>query len=106
GYQVMTANDGVEALAMLETEPFDLVVTDIEMPRINGFELVEWIRQSQVYGQIPVILVTSLESKEHRERGLKVGADAYIVKSGFEQAHLLEVINQYVPWESPKKSKK
>lgn len=106
GYQVMTANDGVEALALLETEPFDLVVTDIEMPRINGFDLVEWIRQSQVYGQIPVILVTSLESKEHRERGLKVGADAYIVKSGFEQAHLLEVINQYVPWEAPKKSKK
>ncbi len=103
GYDVMTANDGVEALAMLETEPFDLVVTDIEMPRINGFELVEWIRQSKVYGHVPIILVTSLESKEHRERGLKVGADAYIVKSGFEQAHLLEVIHQYVPWEANKK---
>lgn len=105
GYQVMTANDGVEALALLETEPFDLVVADIEMPRINGFELVEWIRQSQVYGQIPVVLVTSLESKEHRERGLKVGADAYIVKSGFEQAHLLDVIKQYLSWEAPKKKK-
>lgn len=103
GYEVLTANDGVEALALLETEPFDLVVSDIEMPRINGFELVEWIRQSSVYGHVPVVLVTSLESKEHRERGLKVGADAYIVKSGFEQAHLLEVIRQYVPWEAAKK---
>ncbi len=96
GYHVTTAVDGVEALALLETERFDLVVADIEMPRIDGFELVEWIRQSNVYGDIPVILVTSLESKAHRERGLKVGADAYIVKSGFEQSFLLETIEQFL----------
>lgn len=96
GYQVMTAVDGVEALALLETEKFDLVVSDIEMPRINGFELVEWIRQSSSYGEIPIVLVTSLESQEHRERGLKAGADAYIVKSGFEQSALLETIEQFI----------
>ncbi|NJL95920.1 MAG: response regulator, partial [Anaerolineae bacterium] len=96
GYRVVTANDGVEALALLETEKFDLIVSDIEMPRIDGFQLVEWVRQSSVYGQLPIILVTSLESQEHRERGLKAGADAYIVKSGFEQAVLLETIRQFV----------
>jgi two-component system chemotaxis sensor kinase CheA len=96
GYQVTTAVDGVEALALLETEPFDLVVSDIEMPRINGFELVEWIRQSPSYGQVPIVLVTSLESQEHRERGLHVGADAYIVKSGFEQSVLLDTIQQFL----------
>ncbi len=96
GYDVTTAVDGVEALALLETERFNLVVADIEMPRIDGFELVEWIRQSTDYGDVPVILVTSLESKEHRERGLKVGADAYIVKSGFEQSVLLETIEQFL----------
>jgi len=96
GYDVTTAVDGVEALALLETETFELVVSDVEMPRIDGFELVEWIRQSQVYGDVPVVLVTSLESQEHRERGAKVGADAYIVKSGFEQSVLLETIEQFI----------
>jgi two-component system chemotaxis sensor kinase CheA len=96
GYQVVTAVDGVEALALLETETFDLVVADIEMPRIDGFELVEWIRQSAHYGALPVVLVTSLESQEHRERGLKVGADAYIVKSGFEQSVLLDTIEEFL----------
>jgi two-component system, chemotaxis family, sensor kinase CheA len=96
GYNVTTAVDGVEALALLETEKFDLVVSDIEMPRIDGFELVEWIRQSSAYGDIPIVLVTSLESQEHRERGLKVGADAYIIKSGFEQSVLLDTISQFL----------
>lgn len=96
GYTVTTAVDGVEALALLETEKFDLVVSDIEMPRIDGFELVEWIRQSSHYGDIPIVLVTSLESQEHRERGLRAGADAYIVKSGFEQSVLLETIAQFL----------
>jgi two-component system chemotaxis sensor kinase CheA len=96
GYQVVTAVDGVEALAALETETFDLVVADIEMPRIDGFELVKWIRDSAVYGGLPVVLVTSLESQEHRERGLKVGADAYIVKSGFEQSVLLDTIEEFL----------
>ncbi|HLA41853.1 MAG TPA: response regulator, partial [Aggregatilineales bacterium] len=96
GYEVLTAIDGVEALALLETEKINLVVSDIEMPRIDGFELVEWIRQSPVYGDVPIVLVTSLESQEHRERGLKAGADAYIVKSGFEQSALLETIEQFL----------
>jgi two-component system chemotaxis sensor kinase CheA len=96
GYDVLTATDGVEALALLETEHIDVVVADIEMPRIDGFELVEWIRQSPRYGEVPVILVTSLESQEHRERGLRAGADAYIVKSGFEQKVLLQTIEQFV----------
>jgi two-component system chemotaxis sensor kinase CheA len=96
GYLVTTAVDGVEALALLESETFDLVVSDIEMPRIDGFELVEWIRQSPAYGQVPIILVTSLESQEHKERGMRVGADAYIVKSGFEQSVLLETIEEFL----------
>ncbi len=96
GYEVKTAVDGQDAYTLLKSETFDAVVSDVEMPRMNGFELTEKIRSNEKLADIPVILVTSLDSREDRERGIDAGADAYIVKSNFDQSNLLEVIGRLV----------
>ncbi|MEO6319234.1 MAG: response regulator, partial [Polaromonas sp.] len=96
GYKVVTAVDGMDGLTRLKTEHFDLVVSDVEMPRMNGFDLTARIRADQALAQLPVILVTSLESREHRELGVDAGANAYIVKSSFDQSNLLETIRRLV----------
>jgi len=69
-------------------------VADVEMPGMDGFTLVETLRHSTVLPRIPVILVTSLSSDKDKARGLEVGADAYIVKSGFDRNGLLEAVGQ------------
>jgi len=96
GYRVKTSVDGVDALTALQSETFDLVVSDIEMPRMNGFDLVTKIRSDKKTADLPVILVTALESREDRERGIDVGANAYIVKRSFDQSNLLEVIEKLI----------
>ncbi len=96
GYDVTTAVDGIDALAALKTREFDLVVSDIEMPRMNGFDLTARIRADRKLSEIPVVLVTALESREDKERGIDVGANAYIVKSSFEQSNLLEVVRRLI----------
>ena len=96
GYKVKTAVDGVEALCALANEGFDLVVSDVEMPRMSGFDLTAKIRADKRLSELPVVLVTALESREHRERGLDVGANAYIVKSSFDQGNLLEVVRRLI----------
>ena len=94
GYEVQTAVDGADAWSTLKTANFDLVVSDVEMPRMDGFELTAKIRSQEDLKSIPVVIVTSLESREDRERGIDVGANAYIVKSGFEQNNLLSVVKR------------
>lgn len=94
GYAVHTAADGQEAWEILSGGDISLVVSDVEMPRMNGFELTSKIRSEERLSDLPVILVTSLESAEDRERGVEAGADAYIVKSGFDQGTLLDVIRR------------
>lgn len=96
GYRVKTAVDGAEAFALLRSEPFDLVVSDVEMPRLNGFDLTARIRADRKVAETPVILVTALESREHRERGIDVGANAYIVKSSLDQSNLLDAIRRLI----------
>jgi two-component system chemotaxis sensor kinase CheA len=94
GYDVKTAVDGMEAFTTLRAERFDLVVSDVEMPRMNGFDLTARIRADRVLAELPVVLVTALESREDRERGIDVGAQAYLVKSHFDQSNLLEALHQ------------
>ncbi len=94
GYRVRVAVDGVEALAQLRTEKADLVITDIQMPRMDGFRLLEAMKQDPILNRIPVVVVTSLDRREDQERGLELGADAYIVKRKFDQAELLAAIRQ------------
>jgi len=96
GYLVETAVDGVDALIKLKQNLVDLVVSDVDMPRMNGFVLTEKIRADPAFAEIPVILVTSLDSREDREHGITVGATAYIVKSSFDQSNLLEVISRHI----------
>ncbi len=96
GYEVATAVDGIDAFAALGSAEFDLVVSDIEMPRMNGFDLTAKIRADKRLSDLPVVLVTALESREDKERGIDVGANAYIVKSSFEQSNLLEAIRRLI----------
>ena len=93
GYIVQTAVDGEEAFQFLQKEWFDLLVSDVEMPRMNGFELTSRIREDQKLSELPVILVTALESADDRQRGMDAGANAYINKSSFEQSNLVETIH-------------
>jgi two-component system chemotaxis sensor kinase CheA len=94
GYDVTTAVDGLDALDKLRADPYDLVVSDVEMPRVDGFTLTSRIRTELARADLPVIIMTSLASDQHRRRGLEVGAQAYIVKSQFNQSNLLDTIRQ------------
>jgi two-component system, chemotaxis family, sensor kinase CheA len=96
GYRVRVAVDGLEALELLRVEKADLIITDIQMPRLDGFGLVEALKTDQGLKEIPVIIVSSLEQAEDQERGLKLGADAYVVKRKFDQTELLEAIRQMI----------
>ena len=96
GYQVDTAVDGIDALTQLRTEQIDLVVSDVDMPRMNGFDLTARLRASREFAELPVVLVTSLDSREDKERGIDVGANAYVVKSSFDQSNLLEVVKRLI----------
>lgn len=96
GYAVATAVDGIDAFTQLKSEEFDLVVSDVDMPRMNGFDLTTKIRGDKKLADIPVVLVTALESREDRERGIEVGANAYIVKSSFDQSNLQEIIKRLI----------
>ncbi|MBI1722657.1 MAG: response regulator [Gemmatimonadetes bacterium] len=94
GYDVRTAVDGADGWKVLQEHGCDLVVADIEMPRMDGFALCEAIRASKRFKELPVVLVTALETEEHRARGLEVGADAFIGKSSFDQQNLLDTVRQ------------
>ena len=94
GYSVRTASDGAEALAMLTEQPADLVVTDLEMPILDGFELTSSIRAHPRLANVPVLIVSSHASEEDHQRGLEAGANGYIVKTSFDEAGLLSAVSR------------
>jgi two-component system chemotaxis sensor kinase CheA len=94
GYEVLTASDGFEGWQVLKHRGADLVVSDIQMPRMDGFTFVETMRASREFRDTPVILVTAMSRDEDRSRGLEAGADAYLVKRSFDQSELIETINR------------
>ncbi|MFY0527946.1 hybrid sensor histidine kinase/response regulator [Archangium gephyra] len=94
GYDVLACVDGQEAWERLLAEGADAVVSDVEMPRMDGFALTEAVRGSPRFGRLPVVLVTARSKPEDKARGLQVGASAYLVKSAFDQTHLLETLRQ------------
>jgi len=96
GYEVRTAVDGADALASLSAEEFDAVVSDVEMPNMNGFDLTAAIRADKALSHLPVILVTSLESPQDKARGMEVGASAYLVKNRFDQFRLLDTLRNLI----------
>lgn len=96
GYNVVTAVDGRDALSRIKSELPDLLVSDVEMPHMDGFTLTASVRKLQHGSNLPIILVTSLGSQDDRERGVEAGADAYIIKSSFDQTSLINVIERLI----------
>ncbi len=94
GYEVVVAVDGMDAFAQLKAASFDLAISDVEMPRLNGFELTAKMRADKELAELPVVLVTALRSQEDLEHGLNLGANAYIAKSDFKQSDLIAVIRR------------
>jgi two-component system chemotaxis sensor kinase CheA len=101
GYRVRTASDGAEALALLNEEPADLVVTDLEMPNLDGFQLVKSIRSHPRLTNVPVLIVSSHASAEDQQRGLDAGADGYIIKTSFDEAGLLSAVSRLLGRSGP-----
>ena len=96
GYAVATAEDGEEAFEKTRGTLYDLVITDVEMPRLDGFSLTKRLRDDERYRHVPIIIVTSLEKDEDKKRGITVGANAYIVKGAFDQSNLIETVRSLI----------
>ncbi len=94
GFEVSTAVDGADAWRQLQESGTDLLVSDIEMPNMDGLTLTRTVRTSERFANLPVVLVTSLDSPEARERGLAAGADAYVGKASSGQAGLLATVRE------------
>lgn len=96
GYRAEIACDGIDALDMLRNKKYDLVVADVDMPRMDGYEMTARMRQEDRLREIPVVIVSACESSDDRRRGIDAGADAYIFKRDFDQNQLLEIIRRLV----------
>ena len=96
GYEIITAVDGLDALNKLPTRPFDAIVSDVQMPNLDGLTLTAKVRQNKEYNELPIILVTSLASDEDKRRGAEAGANAYIPKGSFDQTVLIETLKRLV----------
>jgi two-component system chemotaxis sensor kinase CheA len=96
GYEVVIAVDGLDGYHQLKTRDFDAVISDVEMPNLDGFSLTAKIRQHREYKHLPIILVTTLNSDEDKRRGAEAGADAHILKGKFNQKLLLETLERFV----------
>ncbi|MFH1896963.1 MAG: hybrid sensor histidine kinase/response regulator [Candidatus Desantisbacteria bacterium] len=96
GYAIDLAVDGVDGFEKAKKKKYDLIVTDVEMPRMDGFELTRMLRADATYKDIPVVIVTAREKEEDKKRGIDVGADAYIVKTSFDQSKLLDTVEQLI----------
>jgi two-component system chemotaxis sensor kinase CheA len=96
GYQVRVACDGQDAWEQLQHGGCQLLISDCEMPRLDGFGLTAKVRGDDRLKDLPVILITSLDSQQDKERGARAGADAYVVKNLFDQEKLLTAIGQLI----------
>ncbi|MDP2276649.1 MAG: response regulator [Nitrospirota bacterium] len=92
-FNIVEAPTGFDALKLLPTQDFDLVVTDINMPDINGLELINFVRSNQRYSNIPLIIVTTERSEEDKKRGMALGATAYVTKP-FKAPELQDIVRK------------
>jgi two-component system chemotaxis sensor kinase CheA len=100
GCSVDTAVDGLDGLSRLRAGRYDVVVSDVEMPNMDGLALTAAIRANPATAELPVILVTSLQTPEQREAGLRAGADAYFTKGSFDQDRLLATVRRVAGMEA------
>lgn len=96
GYQVTAAVDGLDGFEKLQSDRFDAVVSDVEMPNLNGLELATQIRQHQEYRELPIVLVTTLAKEEDKRRGAEAGANAYLTKGNFDQTLLIDTLRRLI----------
>jgi two-component system chemotaxis response regulator CheY len=94
-FNTVEASSGFDALKLLPTQEFDLIITDINMPDINGLELISFMKNSPKYKDLPLIIVSTERSEEDKKRGMDLGAVAYITKP-FKANELQEVIKQVI----------
>lgn len=94
-FRIVEAANGFEALRLLPREKVDLIITDINMPDINGLELIRYVRQNPIYRDVPLIIVSTEGSERDREKGLLLGANEYLVKP-FEPGQLIRLVEKYI----------
>jgi two-component system chemotaxis sensor kinase CheA len=94
GFEVIAVADGYQALKALDTHQVNLVITDVQMPNMDGIELTRTIKANKDFAHLPVLLVTSLGSDQDKAKGVAAGADAYIVKSQLTEGDIVTTINQ------------
>jgi two-component system chemotaxis response regulator CheY len=99
GSRIVEANDGIDALKKLSTQKFDIILTDINMPIMDGLKLVSMVRNDPVHKAIPIIIITTEGADEDRKRGLALGANAYIAKP-IQTADLLTVVSEIISGKS------
>ena len=93
---VYEAENGFAALKLIPDNEFELIITDINMPDINGLELISFLRQHPVYKGVPILIITTEAGEEDRKRGLAIGADGYLVKP-FTEGDLVNLVQHYLP---------
>jgi chemotaxis protein histidine kinase CheA len=96
GYEVTTAVDGLDGVARLRGEPADLVLSDVEMPGMDGFALTRTVRRTRGWEQVPVVIMTSRGDEGDRRAGLEAGASAYLLKSDFDQTELVDTVRRLI----------
>ncbi len=96
GYDVVVAEDGLTGLQQIQAQEFDIVLSDVEMPKMNGLEMTASIRHNSKYKQLPIVLLTTLASSEDKRRGQEAGANAYLTKGNFNQQILFDTLNQLI----------
>ncbi len=96
GYDVTVAINGLAGLQKIQTQEFNIVLSDVEMPQMNGLEMIANIRQNSKYNQLPIVLITTLASPEDKRRGIEAGANAYLTKGDFDQQILFQTLDQLV----------
>jgi len=97
GFKVITACDGMEALEKLPTEKVDLVITDLNMPNMDGYEFIRTLREGDLYKELPVIILSSLSDQASKELGLKAGAHSFLVKP-FSIEKVQYEVSKYLSW--------
>jgi DNA-binding response OmpR family regulator len=95
GYEVFTAHDGEEALQILETHTPDIIILDVAMPILNGFDTLQRIRNTEKYTHIPIIILTNLNQDSDIKRGMDLGATDYLVKSNVSVDDVIARIKKY-----------
>lgn len=97
GFKVLTACDGMDAIEKMNNveEDVSLIITDLNMPNLDGYGLISTLRQNEKHGQTPIIILSSEDGEDDKERGLEVGANSYLVKP-FNPSKLMTEVSKYV----------